>query len=279
MSIINNLSSFGGFFYGILVATSSKEKSLKMKFMKSWLTLAMLGWFSIISAQSNFGEVVGTVVEKETGKSVYGAQVFILDQGQKYAAVTGPDGRFRISAVPSGTYDVNVKLYSDTMYGNKHKLTAKVPIDGFANLGTIKFTSEILTLSVVTVKAKDDSYKLVYGELPRRELTAEEIDKSPLKFDVKGLVTTMSSEVRLTEDGELVFRGARKGDMLYLMDGVKTSEIGNVPGVAIGRMMVYTGGLPAKYGDTLGGVVVLETKSYFDLYRSWKSEQIKKGLD
>mgnify|MGYP006153982823 CR=1 FL=1 len=195
-----------------------------MKFMKSWLTLVMLGWVSIISAQSNFGEVVGTVVEKGTGNSVYGAQVFILDQGQKYAAITGTDGRFRISAVPSGTYHVNVKLYEDTMYGNKHNLVAKVPIDGFANLGTIQFTSEILTLAVITVSAKDDSYKLVYGELPRKELTAEEIDKSPLKFDVKGLVTTMSSEVRMTEDGELVFRGARKGDMLYLMDGVKTSE-------------------------------------------------------
>jgi hypothetical protein len=37
-------------------------------------------------------------------------------------------------------------------------------------------------------------------------------------------------------------------------------------------MMVYTGGLPAKYGDILGGAVILETKSYFDLYRQWQAE-------
>jgi outer membrane receptor protein involved in Fe transport len=29
---------------------------------------------------------------------------------------------------------------------------------------------------------------------------------------------------------------------------------------------IYTGGLPAKYGDTTGGVVAVETKTYFDFY-------------
>lgn len=247
--------------------------------MKKWITLGMLTLVGTVFGQSNYGEVVGTVIDKGTSQPIYGAQVFILDQGQKYAAATGPDGRFRISAVPAGTYPLNIKYYSDTMFGLKANLSAKVPIEGYCNMGEIKFTSEVLNLTAVNVSAKNDSYKLVYGELPVRELTADEIDKSPLKFEVKGLVTSMSSEVRQTDDGELVFRGARKGDMLYLMDGVKTSEIGSVPGCSIGRMMVYTGGLPAKYGDTMGGVVVMESKSYFDLYREWRSEQIKKGLD
>jgi outer membrane receptor protein involved in Fe transport len=43
-----------------------------------------------------------------------------------------------------------------------------------------------------------------------------------------------------------------------------------VPGSSIGGVTVYTGGIPAKYGDTTGGVIILETKSYFDLYREWK---------
>jgi hypothetical protein len=82
----------------------------------------------------------------------------------------------------------------------------------------------------------------------------------------------MSSEVKLSEDGELMFRGARKGDMIYVLDGIKSNEVFNVPSCSIARMMVYTGGLPAKYGDTLGGAVILETKSYFDLYRQWQAE-------
>jgi len=101
------------------------------------------------------------------------------------------------------------------------------------------------------------------------------LKEAPVKFDIKKLVTSMSSDVRQSEDGELVFRGARKGDMIYLIDGVKTRDAGSVPSVSIGRMQLYTGGLPAKYGDTLGGVVVIESKSYFDLYRSWKATQLK----
>jgi hypothetical protein len=118
--------------------------------------------------------------------------------------------------------------------------------------------------------------KLVYGSLPIKELTSEEIAQSPVKFSVAALATSFNSDVKMAEDGELIFRGARKGDMIYLLDGIKGREISNVPSCAIGRMMVYTGGLPAKYGDTLGGVVVLETKSYFDLYRAWEREQMKK---
>jgi hypothetical protein len=82
----------------------------------------------------------------------------------------------------------------------------------------------------------------------------------------------MSSEVKLSEDGELMFRGARKGDMIYVLDGIKSNEVFNAPSCSIARMMVYTGGLPAKYGDILGGAVILETKSYFDLYRQWQAE-------
>lgn len=241
--------------------------------MKRWIFAAMIGMVSTAFGQGSYGEVIGTVKDKKTDVAVYGAQVFILDQGNKYQAMTDADGKFRISAVPAGNYFVNIKYFGDTM----SRIEAKVPMDGYANLGTIHFTSGVLDLMVVDVMADDGSIKLEYGELPVKSLSADEIDKSPLKFDVKGLVASMSSEVRQTEDGELVFRGARRGDMLYLMDGVKASEIGSVPGVAIGRMMVYTGGLPAKYGDTLGGVVVMETKSYFDLYRDWEGEQLKKN--
>jgi hypothetical protein len=83
----------------------------------------------------------------------------------------------------------------------------------------------------------------------------------------------MSSEIKVDDDGQLMFRGARKGDMIYILDGIKSNEVYSVPSCSINRMMVYTGGLPAKYGDTLGGAIVVETKSYFDLYRAYMSNQ------
>jgi len=239
--------------------------------------IAVLSMFLLtgtLNAQVALGEVIGEVIDLNQNIGLVDAHVFIDDNGKRYQAKTDIDGRFRISAIPAGTYIVNIRKGADTL----KNIIAEVPMDGFANLGTLYFGKITEVVETMVTYNKKNEIKLIDGNLPVKTLTAEEIDKSPLKFSVKGLISSMSSEVQMTDDGELVFRGARKGDMLYLIDGVKTREVGSVPGVSIGRMMVYTGGLPAKYGDTLGGVVVMETKSYFDLYRSWEADQIKKGL-
>lgn len=226
---------------------------------------------SQLFAQQTMGEVIGEVVDKKSGFPLVDAHVFIDDNDRRYQAKTDLDGRFRISAIPSGTYILNVRQFEDTLKG----LIVEVPMDGFFNTGKIQFSNNILEQGPVIVTHGRD-IKLIDGNLPVVTLTSKEIDKSPDKFNVKNLVVSMTTDVRMTEDGELVFRGARKGDMIYLIDGVKTSNAGSVPGVSIGKMMVYTGGLPAKYGDTLGGVVVMESKGYFDLYRSWEASQLRK---
>jgi hypothetical protein len=238
--------------------------------------LLFFGWLTItqvVFGQEALGEVVGTVVEEKSGAIVYGAQVFITDQVKKYQAITGPDGRFRILAIPAGKYQLNIKYAADTLFG----IPVNVPMDGICNAGTIKFISGVLNLGPVDASANGKGIKLEYGFLPVKALTSEEIERSPDKFNIKNLVISMSPDVKVSEDGELMFRGARKGDMVYMMDGMKSNEVSTVPSCAIGRVMVYTGGLPAKYGDTLGGVVVMETKGYFDLYRQWEATEIKTG--
>ncbi len=237
----------------------------------------MMSFFLLVTGtlfgQTNLGEVIGTVVDKKTNQPVYDAIAFIETAGTKYQVRTEYDGRFRISGIPSGTYILQIRQYEDTM----KNIIVNVPVDGFYQTGIIKFESTLMTLGAVDAGYNKNEIKLISGNLPVKTLTAEEIDKSPLKFNVKGLIASMSSEIRLDDDGSLAFRGARKNDMLYLVDGVKTSNVGSVPGCSIGSMMVYTGGLPAKYGDTMGGVVVMESKSYFDLYRQWEAEQIRSG--
>ena len=86
----------------------------------------MIGMVSTAFGQGSYGEVIGTVIDKKSEVAVYGAQVFILDQGKKYQAMTDADGKFRISAVPAGNYFVNIKYFGDTM----SRIEAKVPMDG-----------------------------------------------------------------------------------------------------------------------------------------------------
>lgn len=220
--------------------------------------------------QVSLGEVKGEV-KSRTNEPAVGAMVFIEDQGQVYRTKVDYDGRFRLSAVPPGKYELKVRFQNDTT----DNIWVDVPMEGFYNTGEI-IAGKVTEFTTVTVSSQDRIIMRL-GNLPVKELSMEDLKHHPRVNDIKGMIEGMSSEVQRTEDGELVVRGARKGDMIYLIDGVKTRDAGQLPGVAIGRMQLYSGNLPAKYGDTLGGVVVLETKSYFDLYRRWRSAQLRAG--
>ena len=242
--------------------------------MKKALIMIALLIAGQVSAQQALGEVVGEVTEGETARGLVGAKVYIKDGTRIYQARTDMDGRFRISAIPAGEYMVNIQFDIDTM----RNISVNVPMNGLGNIGVIAFNSSYTEVDGANVTASSNDMILIDGNLPVATMTAKEISVSPVKFDIKRLITSMSSNVQQTADGSLVIRGARKGDMIYMVDGVKVrGDAGQIPSASIGYLQVYTGGLPAKYGDTLGGVVVIESKSYFDLYRAWEAEQIRSG--
>lgn len=238
--------------------------------MKKLMMGCMLAIASTSMGQGALGEVDGVVRDAKTNQIIYGAIVYIKDNDQVYQTKTSTDGSFRISGIPAGNYLLNIRYFEDTM----KNIPAEVPMDAICRLGEIKFDSKFQSIGPINVTA--DRLKL-NGDIPVTQISHKEIQQSSAKFDQASMIAYMTSDVRITDDGELVFRGARKGDMLYMMDGIKSDKVGTVPSCAIGRMTVYSGGLPAKYGDTTGGVVVMETLSYFDLYRDWVGEQIKAG--
>ena len=82
------------------------------------------------------------------------------------------------------------------------------------------------------------------------------------------LIASTSPDIyKAPGSNELYFRGSRSDAMAYFVDGVKVSgSLTGVPPDGIASITMYTGGLPARYGDVTGGVVAIETKSYLDLY-------------
>ena len=242
--------------------------------MKNALVVLALLIVGQVSAQQALGEVTGTIVEYGSTRPAVDAKIVINDGTRIYQARVDLDGEFRISAIPAGKYLLKIVYQADTM----SNIPVDVPMDGIARLGVVQFESKITEVEGAVVIGTSNDMKLIDGNLPVTKITAEEIGQSAVRTNIKDLITSVSSNVQQAADGQLVFRGARKGDMIYMIDGVKTSDAGTIPSVSIGYMMVYTGGLPAKYGDTLGGVVVIESKSYFDLYRAWEADQIRQGL-
>lgn len=233
--------------------------------MKTITFIAVLFLTGVTFAQNTFGDIIGTFTTPDKKEGIFGAYAVTSRGDQLFKAVTDEDGRFRISAIPAGNYLVYFIYDGDTTYS---KEMVEVSPDGFGDNGLIAQAS---STEIPEVLITEQIYRLKKGVAPEIKLTKKDIAHMPIKFDAKQMVASMTSDVKLTDDGELIFRGARKGDVINYIDGVKMNDVQNVPSASLGYIMVYSGAIPAKYGDTTGGVVVMETLSYFDLLREYNN--------
>ena len=128
-------------------------------------------------------------------------------------------------------------------------------------------------LRTVTVERRRWEEPLIRPDDPSRMvMTTAQIKTNATRKDPVKMIASMTPGVtKARNSDELYFRGSRAGSMAYYVDGVKvTGSNPGVPSEAISRVSVYTGGLPAKYGDVTGGVVAIETKNYFELHQQRK---------
>lgn len=229
--------------------------------MKKLLLISTALLFIISVGFSQTGEIKG-VVKDHKGEPLFGAQVYIEMGGVKKGAVTDPDGKYTIKPVSPGMYTV----YSSVVGFKKYeKYEVNVTSNKFTkvNFDMVVAITEIDEFAVV---AERYEIPLIDPDEPHvMILTAKAFEKSPQKFNPIAIVGTMPG-VKVADNGKDVYvRGSRPQSTQFITDGMKsiTGGIG-IPGLAIGSIKVYTGGVPAAYGDVTGGVIVVETKSYYD---------------
>jgi hypothetical protein len=179
--------------------------------------------------------------------------------GEMMSTKSDVNGKYSFFAINPGKYNLSV----ETVYG-------KTIING------IHVQSDYITQANIYLNnGVTGPETIVIWKAPkidintRMTMSLDEIKHNPNIQSPLDMIAGKSSEITKTSDNKLIIRGSRAGDVIYYVDGVKQNTMQSIPGAAIGGMTVYTGGVPAQYGDTTGGVVVLETKSYFDLYYAW----------
>lgn len=236
-----------------------------MKTIKTLLILLLCSGTAI--AQGNLGEIHGTLLDIDTKTPLGYSSVFVEYGGNKIGAETDENGRFVIKPLQSGTYTVYYQMFT----GEKQPIMSDVKVkpNKIARAGTLLASEDSLPeIDVVSYK-----FKLIDPEDPSAQtMDAKQIKQSARIRDPKAMLATMDSGIKLDSEGNISFRGARQNNVVYIVDGVKTTNM-NMPGMSYESVTAYTGGLPAKYGDTTGGVVIVESKSYFDYYRAWKTQQ------
>jgi Ca-activated chloride channel family protein len=105
-------------------------------------------------------------------------------------------------------------------------------------------------------------------------ITRDEIRQMPTR-SVASIASTVGCVQAGESENEVHIRGARSDASNYYIDGVRVRSMPSIPQSSMDQVTVYTGGIPANYGDFTGGIISVDSRSYFDLYRAWESQQLR----
>ncbi|MFQ6674790.1 MAG: TonB-dependent receptor [Fidelibacterota bacterium] len=227
----------------------------------------------------NTGKIAGTVVDKETGEPLIGANVMV--EGTHLGGATDADGNYFILQVPPGTYRITAS------YIGYHNVTVK-NVEVYVDLTTrinVEMESEAIPFPTIELLAQEP---LVHPDITstRRITSRQEIDATPgieQTTDVfrlqGGTVVDAAPQTVPLGDGTALqvrdeslknihIRGGRGGEILYMVDGLPVThpiyggrDVLELNVVDIEAMELLTGAFSAEYGQAQSGVVNITTRS------------------
>jgi hypothetical protein len=246
-----------------------------MKIKKPLQALATIATL-LISATSlqgqAYGEIHGKVFD-ENGIPLPTAAVQVIAGENVYGAITDMAGKYKIKPLPPGVYSTKISFIT---YHTKTVSDIVVSPDKITFLPDMMMTPDTEVIGA----AEKIVFRVPLIDVDNtgmKTITAEEVEHMPSVKNLGTFVAATNSEISTNAEGtELYFRGSRAGTSQYFVDGVKIiGRAPRIPQSGVGSISVYTGGVPAKYGDVTGGVIVIETKNYFDAYNKKKNETKK----
>lgn len=230
--------------------------------------IALLGFIQLGSAQVGLGTISGKTFDDDSTTIVPGAKVWIEVGASKRGTASDFDGKFKIDGLQPGVYTLHAE---SVLKGEVVISDIKVNADGITTVDVIMDNPNMFEPIVIVHNPLK-----IEKDIPKINLLAEDIDHSPNRRNPLAMINNSTTDIKVMEGtDDIIVRGSRPGDVAYFIDGVKVQSLSGVPGAALGGLEAYTGGIPAKYGDTMGGVVAVQTKGYFDLYYSWLATQSK----
>lgn len=232
-----------------------------MRTPKHFMTAIAIALAGSCAAQDP-GEIHGRALEPD-GKPAMYANVSARQGDRLVGTQAGDDGRFVLKPLAPGTWTVEISYVGMNIReikGVQVQPGRITPLD-----------DELLTANDALPIFETIYWKRKLIEIDdpgRMSLLASELKGNPNVKSMKSLVQKEFPGISTGPNGDgLYFRGARSENMASYIDGVRVpGTVPSIPSSAISSISVYTGGLPARYGDVTGGVVVIETKTYFEMY-------------
>lgn len=222
--------------------------------MRTSLLLLAVALSQLALAVGN-GSLMGQVTDPDTKQPVDGATVVLDCKGSQMAFMTNEKGYYYASNVPACNYTVHV-----TYQGKELTLSnIEIKSDEVRELNASLSTG--LQMDDIVIDGGTAGIKLIDPfNVDVKKLDGEEIRKQPFT-SISKVIEVQAGAVEM--DGKVYIHGSRPEGLAYYIDGCKVMGSPNVPICGVEMMQVYTGYIPAKYGDTNAGVVAIETRNWF----------------
>lgn len=224
----------------------------KPVFRRAALSIALLACIGVATAQSTSGDILGS----NGGDPGSRVQVRSLASGATREAVVGADGRFRISALPPGQYEL-------TAAGRTTRVTV---IAGQAV--STSLAADATSLDTVRVRGLGGVNNIDLSSIETRTtFTAEQLNTLPVARNVTAVSLLTPGTASSSEYfGNASFGGASAAENSYYINGFNVTNLYDnlsfteVPYQAIEQLDVQTGGYGARYGFSTGGVTSVVVK-------------------
>lgn len=204
------------------------------------------------------GKLSGKILDKKTKEPVSFAIVRVSSGGATKGVSTADiKGYYNISPLTPGKYDVEVQF---TGYSKRLIKDVTVNFETTTRLDIELQASDLVTSTVEVTEYKVPLIKKDETSTGRK-LTSDDIAKMPTR-SINAIINTVPGVVSTDAGQELNVRGNRGGDNAYYVNGVRVfGRSALPPPEAVAEVAVITGGVPAQYGDALGGIFALTTKT------------------
>ena len=220
------------------------------------ILLILLNSFLVYSQST--GNLSGIVKDASNGDALPGVNVIL--KGTYYGAATDINGKFKISNISVGSYNIDISLigYKTVQYtGIQIETNKTIELD-------VKLEETVLTLDQDVVVIGEKPLMDVEETQSKKTISKEELDIAVLE-NITDIVTQQSGVVK--SDNAIHIRGGRSYENAFLLDGVSVQDplAGTGFGLqlsanAIEEVEVITGGFNAEFGQATSGIVNVKTR-------------------
>ena len=267
-----------------------------MKFVARLAVAAAMILSSTVCAfgQSSLGQITGSVTDN-SGSSIPGAAVRVrsIDTNVSSETVSSSDGIFNLLSLIPGKYELTVQkagFEKSVTTGIEVSTSQTSTVNARLTVGQVSSTVEVTAQSPMLNSSTSEVATTVGRDL-LHELPFTERNALEVAMLVPGVRGDPNSPGQVFSENAGIYTanvapgaatnvsGGMPGATSIMVDGsnVTQASIGRtaltVSGAMVGEVTVITNGVPAKYGNTGGGVVIQSTRSGTNEYHgqiSWR---------